>query len=260
MSFPRLASIRLAALGLVAMPALLAAQPAAPSTPKGPGSLNGIWMNASYVGTGRGTPRDRAIKTADGTPPPLKPEAAAILDKRIADADAGRIFGNSLSRCLPGGMPEMMLGAPYPIQFSESPGQITMLFEEQNHFRIIHMDAKHPADPDPSWMGHSIGHWEGDTLVVDTVGLNDRATLDMVGTPQSESLHLVERYRRVAPDRVELRITVSDPATFTKPWVIASALRRGAPETGIGEYICENNRNNVDANGFQSFTAGKGGQ
>jgi hypothetical protein len=155
-------------------------------------------------------------------------------------------------------MPEMMLGAPYPIQFIETPGQVTLLFEEQNHFRIIHMGGIHPSDPDPSWMGHSIGHWEGTTLVVDTVGLLDRATMDMVGTPQSDKLHLVERYRRVSADRIELNITVDDPGTFSRPWQIASALRRGAPETQINEYICENNRNDVDGNGFQSFTAAHG--
>jgi hypothetical protein len=261
-------SLRLAALAALAA-APLAAQPApgpapaaaASSTapfPRGPGSLSGIWMNAAYVGTGRGTPRDRAIKTAEGTPPPLLPEAAALLEKRIAGADAGRIFANSLSRCLPGGMPEMMLGAPYPIQVIEQPGQVTMLFEEQNHFRVIRMGGTHPADPDPSWMGDSIGHWEGDVLVVDTVGLNDRATIDMVGTPQSEKIHLVERYRRVGPDRIELAITVDDPGTFSKPWTIASALRRAAPDTRINEYICENNRNDVDGEGFQSFSSGGG--
>jgi hypothetical protein len=243
-----------------------AAQPAASGAiasapvPGGPGSLNGIWTNAQYKGTGRGTPRERTIRALDGTVPPLLPAPAAVLEKRIAGADAGRIFANSLSRCLPGGMPEMLFGAPYPIQIIESPGQVTMLFEEQNHFRIVHMGGQHPVDPDPSWMGHSIGHWDGDTLVVDTVGLNDRATLDMVGTPQSEKLHIVERYRRSAADSIEIQVAIDDPDTFARPWVAGTAWRSVAPGTQVNEYICENNRNDVDAEGFQSFTAHEDGK
>jgi hypothetical protein len=227
---------------------------AAAKVPHGPGSLSGLWQNADYKGTGRFPPRERTIRTLDGSPPPLLPAAAAVLEKRITDADKGILFGNSLTNCLPGGVPMMLFGAgDYPIQILETPGQVTLLMDEQNHFRVVHLGGKHPADPDPSFLGHSIGHWEGDTLVVDTVGLNDRTTLDMVGTPHTEALHVIERFRRSAADRLEIRVTVDDPGAFSKSWETKATWKASPPGTELNEYICENNRNATDAQGNQTF-------
>jgi hypothetical protein len=226
---------------------------AAASAPKGPGSLNGIWVNAEYKYTGGFTARQRAMHTIDGALPPLQPWANALLEKRIAEADQGVIFANTISQCLPGGIPQMMFGASYPIQIIESPEQVTLLFEEQNHFRVIHLDGTHPADPDPGYMGHSIGHWEGDTLVVDTIGLNERTTLDMIGTPHTEALHVIERYRRIGDDRLEIRVRLEDPGAFTRPWDAKITYKPARAGTQIGEYICENNRNSADAEGHTTF-------
>lgn len=261
---PALPSIRRA--GLLALALTLAPMLAPPAqaqnasaVPLGSGSLSGVWANAEYKFTGGFTARQRAIRTADGQVPPLLPAATAELEKRLTEADKGNVFANTLSQCLPGGMPQMLLGAAYPVQIIEAPGQITMLFEEQNHFRTIRLDGTHPKDPDPSYMGDSIGHWEGDTLVVDTIGLNDHTTLDMVGTPHSEALHLTERYRRVSASLMEARFTIDDPQTFSHPWEAKITYRPAEPGTHINEYICENNRNTTDAHGFQSF-GGQGGK
>ena len=255
-------SIAIAVLGCCAGTASCAAAGATPSgstaVPKGPGSLSGLWLNANYKGTGRFPARERVLRTSDGSMPPLLPAAAAVLEARIKDADAGDIFANTLTECLPGGIPEMLFGAPYPIQILETPGQVSMLFEEQNHFRLIFLKGGHASDPDPSYMGDAVGHWEGDTLVVDTIGLNDKTTLDMVGTPHTEALHVVERYHRVAQDRLEVTVRIEDPGTFSKPWETKVTYQAAPAGTRVGEYICDNNRNLPDAAGHTSFQGAQG--
>jgi hypothetical protein len=208
-----------------------------------------------YKGSGgRGGARPRVPTTVDGKPAPLLPGAAELLEKRILDADRGYPFANTLSYCLPGGMPLMIIGgAPYPIQILETPGQVSMLFEEQNHFRTIRLDARHPEDPDPSFMGNSVGKWEGDTLVVDTIALSDRTTIDQVGMPHSEDLHLLERYRRIDRDTLEVLVTITDPKVFSSSWQTKAVYKIAPPDTGVSEYICENNRNTPDSQGRTGF-------
>jgi hypothetical protein len=215
-----------------------------------PGRLAGVWIISGYKGSQGFTARQRLLMTADGKMPPLRPAAAQLLERRIQDSDRGEPFANSVTNCLPGGVPEMMFGGPTPIQIIPTRGQVTILFEELNHFRTIYMNEKQP-DPktlDPGFMGHSVGHWEGDTLVVDTIGLTENTTLDGVGMPHSEDLHTVERMRRTGPDTMELLVTIDDPKTFTAPWT-AKAIYRFVPQMRISEYICENNRNGSEGSG-----------
>jgi hypothetical protein len=219
---------------------------AAAAQPAGPGSLNGIWSAPGYKGSMRTPPRDRVYRTIDGKWPPLLPAAAELLERRIAMSEKGEPFANTIMQCLPGGVPEMTFGAPYPAQILETPGQVTILYEMYNHFRVIHLNAKHSADPDPGFMGHSVGHWEGDTLVVDTIGLTDRTTIDEVGIPHSEDLHVIERYRRTDASTLEILITLDDPKTFSKAWDAKVIYKSARPGTNLIEFICENNRNARD--------------
>lgn len=223
----------------------------------GPGSVAGIWILSGYKGskgTGPDAERDRVQHSIDGQWPPLLPWATALLEKRIRMSQEGAPFANTLTQCLPGGVPLMMFGAPYPVQILETAGQVTMLFEEQNHFRLIHLNATHPEDPDPTFMGHSIGHWQGDTLVVDTVGLTERTTIDQIGMPHSEDLRVIERYRRIDKNTLQIVVTIDDPKTFTKPWD-AKAIYKSAPAgTVVNEYICENNRNAPNEQGQTGFS------
>ena len=235
-------------------PAAAAQKPAATASfPTGPGSLAGVWMNAEYKGTAKHPPRELTLRTSTGENPPLLPAAAAVLEKRLAEADKGDVFASSSTQCLPGGIPAMIFGANYPIQILETPGQVSFLFEEQNHFRLIRLGGTHPKDVDPSYMGDSIGHWEGDTLVVDTVAFNNKTTLDQVGMPHSEALHVIERYRRVAANKLEIRLTIDDPGVFSKPWEAKGSYKPAEPGVYVQEYICENNRNAPDANGHTAF-------
>jgi hypothetical protein len=134
-----------------------------------------------------------------------------------------------------------------PIQILETPGQITILFESLTTFRIIRMNEAHPADPDPTFFGNSVGHWEGDTLLVDTVALKEVTTIDDV-VPHSDELHVTERFRRTGPATMEILETIDDPRTFTKPYTYRFSFKR-VPGQKLKEFICENNRNAPDAEG-----------
>jgi hypothetical protein len=140
--------------------------------------------------------------------------------------------------CFPPGVPRIML-IPFPLQIVQSPGMIVMLFEYDHFTRQIYMDRRdHPKDVDRTWMGDSIGRWEGDTLVVDTVGLNDKTWLDQVGHPHSDRLHVVERIRRTDHDTLEDDITIDDPKAYTKPWT-GQQFFKLRPNWHLIEYVCE---------------------
>lgn len=242
---------------LVAVAALAMASAASASAPAGasadPGRISGIWLNADYKTSARFDIREGLIRTADGQLPPMQPWAAALVEKRIRDAEAGAPFATTKSVCLPGGVPQVMFGPRLPIEIMATPGKVTMLIEEFTNFRQVFMGEQHPASDeiDPSYMGHSVGRWEGDTLVVDTVGLTERTALDPVGTPHSDQLHIVERFRRIAEDKLELVVLVEDPKTFTRPWTARTTFQ-AVPQMRLRENICENNRNVADAEGVQT--------
>jgi hypothetical protein len=220
--------------------ALLAATPAA--TVKGAGSLDGVWLNAEYKGSSSHTELERVLRTVDGELPPLLPWASSLLNERIRDSVAGLPFASTLAQCLPGGIPLMLFGDDVPLQILEG-----------NRFRVIPLNASHPQDIDPSFMGDAVGHWDGDTLVVDNVGLLERTTLDQIGMPHTDKLHVIERYRRTGPQSMQIRVTIDDPGAFTRTWEAKVNYRRAPPGTRVTEDICENNRNQPDAQGRSGF-------
>lgn len=122
-------------------------------------------------------------------------------------------------QCFPPGVPRIYLEAGYPFQIIQLPDRVLMIFEYDHFIRQIYTDGRgHPKDIDPTWMGHAIGRYEGDTFVVDTVGFNDKTWLDRVGHPHSEALHVIERIRRVSPTILQDDITIDDPKTYTHTW------------------------------------------
>ena len=211
----------------------------------GPGSLSGVWTNADYPRNAGFQPREHIRKTVDGKMPPLQPWAAALLEQRVKGSEAGKVFASPKSQCLPAGMPAMMFPAGSPLQILENPGQVTILVEEPNFFRIIPLNQKHEDDPDPSYLGDSVGHWEGDTLVVDTIAVTDKVPIDPAGMPHTDAMHVVERFRRTSNEVLEVLITIDDPKTFTAPWNAVTHFRL-QPNRRVTQYFCENNRDLSD--------------
>src|SRR5579863_1432227 len=147
------------------------------------------------------------------------------------------------ANCLPFGVPR---GAPYPWRLVQTPTHYFILYEGNIHsYRQIFMDGrKHPEDPDPTWYGHSIGHWEGQTLVVDTVGFNDKFWFDYLGHPHSEQLHTIERYTRTDLGNMTIEVTIEDPVAYAKPFTTTGRARLQPADDELLEYICQ--ENNID--------------
>jgi hypothetical protein len=167
---------------------------------------------------------------------PMRPEAARIVESHMKTAGTA----NPTTQCLPAGIPFGGL-FPFPNKFIQTPGVIVMLQEGDGSLRQIFTDGrKHTADPQPSWMGYSVGRWEGDSLVVDTVGFNDKGWLDGSGHPHSEALKIQERYRRRDFGHMDVEVTMDDPKMYTKPFSIKYTLDL-VPDSDIGEYVCAEN-------------------
>ena len=233
-------------IAVVGVLALISAQcvnqPGAPSgqTTSATPDLSGVW---SRVGTAPGPGAARSLNPTEA--PSMTPWAAerfkAIREGTGGPGDKGRDdLDPVITTCSPAG-PTRLFGFPRPFEIVQIPGRVLMLFEWDHWVRPIWMDGRgHPEDPDPSWMGHSIGRFDGDTLVVDTVGLNDKTWIDSIGHPHTEALHVVERYRRVEHEQLEVSFTFDDPKAYTKPWT-ATVVFGLKPDWEISEMVnCEN--------------------
>jgi len=181
-----------------------------PRTPESRADLTGIW----------------AGKTVKSQKPALTPAGAAALEK---------LRKSTPVQCLPG---SPLIGAGI-FKLVQTPALLIVMFKDLIGYRQIFLDGRaHPKDADPSWLGHSIGHWDGDTLVVDTAQLNDRSLLQIY--PHSESLHLTERYRRRDLRHLEVQTLIEDPQSFVRPWKVQTELSL-SPDQEILEYVCEEN-------------------
>jgi hypothetical protein len=168
--------------------------------------------------------------------PALKPGAEKFKVDRSGNFVGGRTtLGTD---CVPLGVPQTFV-TPYPFQIIQKQNFLIMLFEYPNTFRFIPLDGRpHSPDPDPTWMGESVGRWDGDTLVVDSIGFNEKT--EVSGYMHSDKLHVVERYARV-PDGLQYEVTVEDPNVFQSPWVFPSRVLPARPEEErVDEFVCEN--------------------
>jgi hypothetical protein len=194
--------------------------------------LGGLWEI-----TRGGGPR------AAGETPAFTVEYAARLEQYQAAVARGEIEDGPAANCVPNGMPAIMT-QPYPLEILLTPGKVTILIEAYSQWRQIFTDGRgHPADPDLTFNGHSIGHWEGDTLVVDTVGFTTDTSLGPQGMRHSDQMRIVERFRLVAPDQLEIESTITDPDALTKPWTRTAAYGRHRDWT-LAEYVCQQNNRN----------------
>jgi len=176
--------------------------------------------------------------TADMKPNevPMQPWAAALVEKRAANHSVD----HPGSRCLPSGIPEKD-AVPAPIKIVQTPDVMVLLYESRTIFRQIFTDGRPlPKDPQPAWQGYSIGHWEGDTMVVDTRDFRDDSWLDMAGHPGTEQLHVIERFTRPNFGSMAIDITVDDPKAYTRSWSLRENFHL-LPDADLIEHICEEN-------------------
>ena len=210
-----------------------------------PGDDPSIYLRSKYAQTAGPVPRMR-----DGRPdlsgvwngnddrnpqdPDALPAAAALAKQRKENNDRD----SPSVHCLPSSMPPM---GPLLWKLVETPALLVMLLEDLPGVRQIYLDGRpHPKDWKPTWMGHSVGRWEGDTLVVDTVGFNDKSWLG--DYPHTQQLHVIERYTRRDLGHMDVQVVMEDPGTFVKPWTV-NMVWNLAPGEETLEYVCtENNR------------------
>jgi hypothetical protein len=203
-----------------------------------PRDLSGVWdsslsfrENKAYIGTFPDKPA-------------MTPWAQALFDKAKPTFGPRSVpvslTNDPVYQCFPPGTPRIFFH-PFPVDIVQVPGRVIMLFEYDHMIRQIFLTGQHPDNMLPSYMGDSIGHWDGDTLVVDTVGFNGKTWVDREGHPSSTDLHVIERIRRINYNTLQDHITVIDPKAYTMPWG-GNFLFRLHPTWRIGDFVCEDGK------------------
>jgi hypothetical protein len=193
-------------------------------------------------------------RIADLTNPNVKPWAKEIMKRENEKVLAGGIGFTARTSCMPAGVPAFIeFAAVEPTYFIQTPKQVTMIFSGDAQVRRVYLDVPHSANPKPSWYGESVGHYEGDTLVIDTVGMNDKTFVDSFRTPHSGNLHVVERWKLTDKNTLQVIFRVDDPDTFVEPWSASVRFRRVEREL-MDEEVCSENNANFD---YQTPTAQK---
>lgn len=207
----------------------------APRLPNGTSDLSGVWIPASGPKYGVNLAAD-----LDPTDVPFRPPAADLFRERSRTGGKDSPTGHCLA-----GVPEVDVG-PYPFRILQSRGLVVMLYEVFTKFRQIFTDGRSlPQDPNPTWFGYSIGHWDSGTLVVETSGVNGRSWLDLRGHPETDQARIVERFTRRDFGHIQVETTIDDPGAYTRPWQVSYELML-LPDTEPLEMICNENNTTVD--------------
>jgi hypothetical protein len=204
-----------------------------PKTADGKPDLTGVWLPDDGMHY-----RDLAMDMGPGGAP-MQPWAKQLSEQR----DADKHKDDPLALCLPPGVPRVETHGGHMFKIVQTPREVVILYETSSNdvFREIFTDGRPlPEITQPSWKGYSVGKWEGDTLVVDTTGFNSKAWLDTYKAhPQTEQLHVTERFRRLNVGKLEIGVTIDDPGAYTKPWTAKLNIHL-IPDTEIMETVCEN--------------------
>ena len=205
----------------------------APRTADGKPDLSGMWLSSIRFNNNLAADLKEEV--------PMTAWGKAIYDERLANHSRD----DPEAYCLPAGVPRTTAAGGLPSRIIQTPGMVVILHETKTIFRQIYMDGRTlQKDPQPTWMGYSTGAWEGDALVVKTTGFNDKTWLDDVGHPHSESLRVVERYRRPDYGHLFIDITVEDEKAYTRPWTVTQDLRLD-PNGDLIEYVCNENERDL---------------
>jgi hypothetical protein len=208
-----------------------------------PGRLPPVASDPAHPFVPSGTAKQPTFRIADITNPNLKPWVKEHMKKDNDEVLAGKLAFTPRSSCLPAGVPGFMAyGGPEPVYFIQTPRQVWMIYSGDQQVRRVYLDVPHSANPRPSWYGESIGHYEGDTLVIDTIGQNDKTFVDPYRTPHTDKLHTVERWKMVdGGEALEVTFTVEDPGAFYEPWSGTRRYRR-VQQAQTEEVCAENNQ------------------
>jgi len=207
----------------------------APKMPDGRPDLRGIWMPGpgTYVGNIAKDLKPDAI--------PFQPWAKTLYEHRQETQSKDDPTG----WCVPGGVPRSD-AVPYPFKIIYTDDEVVILYEAVHSYRQIFVDGRQaPKDPNPNWLGYSVGHWDGDSLVVETSGFVENSWLDNGGHPGTQAMHVTERFRRKDFGHAEIFITIDDPKAYTKPWSVTLPLQL-QPDTELLEYICTENNKDLE--------------
>ncbi|MEP6885272.1 MAG: hypothetical protein ABJC66_11030 [Gammaproteobacteria bacterium] len=256
-TFPRLASMMV--LGLCTWPGVSSAAADAINPPPTAQDWQALAKLPDWSGVWTPVIRDQVAQEKTN-PPPWTPQVAGQIHHMYSEEDAGRPFP-IIDHCFPTGMPSWMLITHNAFEILFTPGRVTILGEgDGNRMRRIYTDGRrHPADPDPSFHGHSIGHWEGDTLVVDTVGVLPQVYLavnEAVGVPNNGDMHIVERLHLQGPDTLLDDLQITATKLLSKPWnTTRKYYRQRAQKFDIAEGVCQQGSftDAVDKNGNAIF-------
>lgn len=221
--------------------AVLGLRPAAAQiwTPSPAHDITGVWWTETYSPT---------IRPADGSAIPFTPAGRAQYEKNKAGFKDGSVGDLSRAACVSDGVPRA-LASPYPFLIVQTRGLITMVFERNWSVREVAMDKPMPADKDllPWFMGNPVGHWDGNTLVVETKGFKNTSFLDDSGLPHSDALHLIERIRKLeGGSALEDVVTIDDPKIFARPWT-ARFVYKHRPDVRMQEYVCHEQNRDVSS-------------
>jgi hypothetical protein len=214
-------------LAHVAAAATAADAPLFEQPPPGTPNLTGKWAMSRPV---------THLLTADGKEPPLNAAGKAEYARRQVALKAGTRKIDPTNDCIMHGVPRLLY-APYPFLILQTTRSVNFVHEVNHTFRIIYWDAAPPEDPDPNYLGYSIAHFDGTTLVIDTVGFNDKTWLDYSGLPHGEKLKVEERYTQSGPDLIKGSLTITDPDYYVSPWTTRFTLNR-QPGMTLAENVC----------------------
>ena len=212
--------------------------------PKSRRDLAGIWINQGGIGWTPGIPPGRAQN------PPLTPAYQKIFQRHLANAAAGHPTGDPTAGCLPPGMPRLMT-MTYPMEITMGTDRVLIFAEWESQVRRIFTDGRPlSTDPDPTYNGESVGHWEGNFLVATSLGFRADTNMEVSGLPKSDKAIAYERIWLADDDTLRDELTLVDPVGLAKPWTVTKTYKRAPPDFKIMEYVClENNRNPVNADG-----------
>lgn len=216
-------ALALFAVSVLSGPAYMAA-----ATP----DLSGIYWATEY---------NAKIQIAGGGELPLTAEGKAAYAKNIAGLKDGSVTDAARKLCVPDGLPRL-LATPYPFEIVQGPpGQITIIYELSHQIRVITMDRPMPDEKElisfPFYNGHSVGHFENDTLVVESAGFNEKTFVDATGAPHTDEMRTLERIRKISPTRLEIVITVHDPRYYTRDWQ-ARFVYNQRNDVRLEDYVC----------------------